>query len=119
VGPKYSIRGSEPIKWDPQAQERPAGEAFAERPSPTQLFATPPRALTTGLLKTLGELPCQLRGYRRRGCTALCCSCWRFSRASFLRFLSFRQRRFDTEPRPIGQTVAARPPGALDLARQA
>jgi len=41
--------------------------------------------------------------YRWRGGDALCCSCLRFSRASFLFFLSFRQRRFESEPRPIAR----------------
>ncbi len=42
-----------------------------------------------------------IAGYPRGGFKALCCSCLRFARASFRRFLSFRQRRLDSEPRPI------------------
>jgi hypothetical protein len=62
-----------------------------------------------------GRAAVSVAGYRRRGCRAPCCSCLRLSRASFLRFLSFRQRRFDSEPRPIGQTVAVRSQGAARL----
>jgi hypothetical protein len=61
-------------------------------------------------LRTPHECRAGCQGYRR-GCAALCCSRLRFWRASFLRFLSFRQRRFGSEPRPTGQTVAACSPG--------
>jgi hypothetical protein len=46
----------------------------------------------------------------------------RFSRASFLRFLSFRQRRFDIEPRPIrpdrSSVLSWEPLGFVEQANQ-
>jgi hypothetical protein len=95
----------------PSAETKPQSRNRAIPPWP-QVFATRPMAPGTGPRQAPGELPCRLRGYRRRGCKAPCCSRLRLSRASFLRFLSFRQRRFDSEPRPIGQTVAERSQGA-------
>jgi hypothetical protein len=69
----------------------------------TQVFATRPRAPGTGLRQAPGELPCRVRGYRRRGCRAPCCSCLRLSRASFLRLLSFRQRRSTVNRVPLAR----------------
>jgi hypothetical protein len=81
-------------------------------PRPMQVLTMRPRAPRTGPLQAPGEAVVSGARLRRGGCTVPCCSRLRFSRASFLRLLSFRQRRLDSEPRPIPQTVAAGSPGS-------